>query len=153
MSALRATPWMIRAEAASLFSSFLWKTAPCPCISVHVAFRVQSKRSSVTKALRRYDNSLPSQQMPDGFQRRVDQHARPCPPHHLPDLFPAGRRVAVDGAVLAVLFLFAERATVQAAAGIVRQLAVFLRHFTGLQLVAAIQLHHQAYGLFLAFDS
>lgn len=59
--------------------------------------------------------------MPQRIVRRIKQHPRSGIPHHLPDPFPVGRRIAMDPAQFTGRLLPAETAAIQPPAGKVAQ--------------------------------
>ena len=88
------------------------------------------------------------QQVADGVERVIEEHARACPTHHGPDAFFHIGPVAVDGALAAGGLVLAEAAAGKTRMGIIEQFAAFGTERGMALFLAAIEADHLLnYGL------
>lgn len=87
--------------------------------------------------------------MPDRHPRAVNQHPGPGIPHHLANLLPSFRRIAVNGAFGAKRLFLPEGAGVQPAVGIGFQFVAFWTCVKIMLLAPAVDTDHLADHFFL----
>jgi len=99
---------------------------------------------SITVPPRQPNARPPSvQHVPNGEHWMAERHSRTCPPHHLPDLLPLVRAIAMHHAVRASRLGVTEQTAFEATLGVARQGSALRAQRLPFVVMAAIQEDHR----------